>query len=248
MTTDTVRAAAAADAYRDGERLFDAAAVDHLESGYGGLNADVTDEDTAWQVWVGVNGRTLTGECDCPQARPEVLCAHGVATALAAVAAGISWPSAVAAEAGAPQGLAESRFLALAGTLGAERLAALVARHAVRDRLLATELEVATGQLGAPVGADLAALRALTDQARSIPDGDDDYDLYDIVRAVRAVLAELDALALRPPTPELLDAAEYAVESWDRLACVLAQDWRTSRRSSRPARNWPICTWSCASS
>ena len=45
VTTETIRAAAATDAYQDGRRLRDSAAVAHLESGYGGLNADVTDGD-----------------------------------------------------------------------------------------------------------------------------------------------------------------------------------------------------------
>jgi len=231
VTTETVRAAAPADAYREGERLRDAAAVDNLESGYGGLNADVTDSDTTWQVWVGVNDLTLAGECDCDDAQSGSLCAHGVATALTAVDCGTSWPSAHRpGPTETPLDPAELRFLALAETLDPARLAALVARQAARDRLAATDLEVATGRLGPPTAEELAPLRALADQAQAIPGGDDEYDLHDIVTAVRATLAELHAQALRPPTAELLDAVEYTVERWDRLAEVLGEDWRTYRR------------------
>ena len=231
VTTDTVRAAASADAYRDGEQLRDSAAVDNLESGYGGLNADVTDADGTWQVWVGVNDRTLSGECDCADAPPGPLCAHGVAAALAAVDTGASWPSAPRSDPDqTPLDPTELRYLALAETLDPARLAALVARQAARDRLAATDLEVATGRLGPPTAEELAPLRALADQAQAIPGGDDEYDLHDIVTAVRATLAELHAQALRPPTAELLDAVEYTVERWDRLAEVLGEDWRTYRR------------------
>lgn len=228
VTTETVRAAASADAYRDGERLRSSAAVDQLESGYGGLNADVTDGDQLWQVWVGVNDRALNGECDCGGAPPRLLCAHAVATALVAVDAGATWPSAPPGSPDdTPQDPAELRFLALAETLDPARLAALVARHAARDRLLATDLEVATGHLGTPTADDLAPLRALIDQADAIPGGDAEYDLHDLVTAARAALAELGVQALRPPTPALLDAAEETVRCWDRLAAELAADWRT---------------------
>ncbi len=234
VTTETVRAAASADAYHDGERLRHAAAVDHLESGYGGLNADVTDGDQLWQVWVGVNDRALNGECDCGGAPPRLLCAHAVATALTAVDTGTNWPTAPPSSPDdTPRDPAELRFLALAETLDPARLAALVARHAAHDRLLAADLEVATGLLGAPTADDLAPLRALVDQADAIPGGDAEYDLHDIVTAVRAALTELGAQALRPATVALLDAAEYTVRCWDRLAAELAADWRTYQRESQ---------------
>ena len=231
VTTETVRAAAPADAYREGEQLRDSAAVDNLESGYGGLNADVTDGDRTWQVWVGVDDRTLTGECDCADAPPGPLCAHGVAAALAAVDAGTNWPSVPRTGPDEdPLDPAEQRFLALAETLAPARLAVLVARYAARDRLLGTGLEVAAGALGPPTAEELAPLRALADQAAAIPGGDDEWDLHDIVTAMRAALAELRAQALRPPTAALLDAVEYTVERWERLADVLSEDWRTYGR------------------
>ena len=226
VTTDSVRAGSTAAAFHDGGRLLAADAVDNLESGYGGVNADVTDGDTTWQVWVGVNDRALTGECDCAEARPESLCPHAVATALAALDAGTSWATSPGAAAdGPPPDPEELRFLALARTLDAERLAELVARHAVRDRLIGTDLEVCAGLLGAAGAEELEPLRDLVDRARAVPGGDPEYELHDVVAAVRAVVAELRVQAVRPATPALLDAAEYAVACWDRLAVLLSRDW-----------------------
>ncbi|MEV7189403.1 hypothetical protein [Kitasatospora sp. NPDC093102] len=91
IATDTVRAAASVKAYRSGEKLLTAGSVRNLEPGFGGANADVVDGTRTWQVWVGVVGRALTGECDCPDSRPTVLCPHTIAAALAAVRAGFTW-------------------------------------------------------------------------------------------------------------------------------------------------------------
>jgi hypothetical protein len=228
VTTQTVRAGATAAAFTDGGRLLAADAVASLESGYGGVNADVTDDGTTWQVWVGVNDRALTGECDCATAAPASLCAHAVATALAALEAGTSWVPVPRPEPQAPpRDPAELRLLALAETLDAGRLAELVARHAVHDRLLATDLALATGQLGAPGAEELGRLRELADRAGALPAGEEEYDLHEVVTAARAAVAELRVQALRPATAALLDAAEHTVAHWDRLAGVLGQDWRT---------------------
>ncbi|QMU77688.1 hypothetical protein GXW83_20330 [Streptacidiphilus sp. PB12-B1b] len=231
VTNETVRAAASAAAFTDGERLLAADAVGHLESGYGGVNADVADPaggGPAWQVWVGVNDRALTGECDCGTAAPPSLCAHAVAAALAALSAGTSWAPAPRPVFNAPpRDPVEQRHLALAGTLGAERLAELVARHAVHDRLLATDLALATGQLGVPTTEELRPLRALADRALAVPSAEDGYDLHQVATAARAAVAELRVQALRPATPALLDAAEHTVACWDRLAVLLGQDWRS---------------------
>ncbi|WP_157538053.1 hypothetical protein [Kitasatospora azatica] len=228
IMTDTIRAAASVGVFSGGEDLLAAGAVRGVEPGYGGVNADVADGKQSWQVWVGVVGGVLTGECDCRDALAAALCPHTVAAALAGVRVGLTWTSLPESHA-STQALdpAERRFRALAQSVTPAELVALIARHAVRNRLLATDLEVVTGRLGAPSTEDLAPLRALVDEARSIPDGRYEYDLHDIVTAVRAVLAELRAQALRPPSGELLDAVEYVVERWDHLAGVLSQDWRT---------------------
>ena len=158
VTHGTVRAAASPAAHLDGERLFAADAVGRLEPGYGGYNAEVTDGSAVWPVWVGLVDRALTGECDCPSAQGAGLCPHTVATALAVVDAGAGWSTAAvtglpsASSADLPSsadassaGLssadpAEAAYLALAESLGPAELAALVARHAVHNRLLADEL------------------------------------------------------------------------------------------------------------
>ncbi|MFH9355504.1 hypothetical protein [Kitasatospora sp. NPDC017646] len=228
IATDTVRAAASAKAYSGGEKLLTAGAVRNLEPGFGGANADVVDGTQTWQVWVGVVGRALTGECDCPDSRPTVLCPHTIAATLAAVRAGFTWNALPESRPDARTvDPAERRFRTLARTLDVAELVALIARHAVRDRMLAVDLEVVTGRLGAPGAEDLEPLRALVDEARAIPDGRYEYDLHDIATAGRAVVTELQVLALRPPSVELLDAVEYAAERWDYLAGVLSQDWRT---------------------
>jgi uncharacterized Zn finger protein len=233
IVTDTIRAAAPGGVFRDGEDLLAAGAVRGLEPGYGGANADVADGSESWQVWVGVVGGVLTGECDCRDVPAAALCPHAVAVALAGARAGFTWSALPAPRAGTPpQDRSELRLRALAETLTPAELVALITRHAVRDRLLATDLEVTTGRLGAPSAEDLAPLRTLVDEARSIPDGRHEYDLHDIVTAAQAVLAELRAQALRPPSEELLDAVEYAVERWDYLAGVLSQDWRTYENES----------------
>ncbi|MEU6974046.1 hypothetical protein AB0A71_41290 [Kitasatospora aureofaciens] len=233
IATDTVRAAASAQAYCGGEKLLTAGAVRNLEPGFGGANADVVDGTQTWQVWVGVVGRALAGECDCPDSRPTVLCPHTVAAALAAVRAGFTWKALPESRRDARTvDPVERRFRTLARTLDVAELVALIARHAVRDRMLSTDLEVVTGRLGAPGAEDLARLRALVDEARAIPDGRYGYDLHDVATAGRAVVAELQVLALRPPSVELLDAVEYAAERWDYLAGVLSQDWRTYDKES----------------
>jgi uncharacterized Zn finger protein len=228
VDTDTVKAAAPRAAYRSGEHLLAAEAVSDLEAGYGGVNADVSDGTVTWQVWVGIVDRALTGECDCPAARGTSLCPHAVATALAALQTGVAWSAVPVPRADTPLlDPAERGFRALAQTLATGELIALISRHAMHDRLLATDLEVTTGRLGAPTAEDLAALRALADEARAIPDGRYEYALHDVATAARAVLAELRVQALRPPSLELLDAAEYVIGRWDHLAGVLRQDWRT---------------------
>ncbi|MET9182503.1 hypothetical protein ABZX88_30470 [Kitasatospora aureofaciens] len=234
IATDTVRAAASAQAYCGGEMLLTAGAVRNLEHGFGGANADVVDGTRTWQVWVGVVGRVLTGGCDCADRRATVLCPHMVAAALAAVRAGFTWNALPESRPDARTvDPAERRFRALARTLDAAELVALIARHAVRDRMLSTDLEAVTGCLGAPGVEDLERLRALVDEARAIPDSRYEYDLHDVATAGRAVVAELQVLALRPPSVELLDAVEYTAERWDHLAGVLSQDWRTYDEEAR---------------
>jgi uncharacterized Zn finger protein len=137
-----VRAAAGGAEYAAGEELLAAGAVSGLEAGYGGVNADVAEAGAGWQVWAGVVGRELTGECDCPAAGAAALCRHAVAAALAAVRAGLTWTALAEDEDGAadPE---ERRLRALAERLPAGELVALLVRQALRDDAVAAELEAA---------------------------------------------------------------------------------------------------------
>lgn len=122
---------------------------------------------------------------------------------------------------------AEGEFRRTAGSLTRSRLDALVARHAVRDRLLATDLQVAAEQLKAATRTELRPLRQLVNKARSIPEADYGWDLHDIVIAAREIVEELHVLAVRGPSQGLLEATEYAIAVWEELAALLSQDWRT---------------------
>lgn len=141
-----VRAAAGGAEYAAGEELLAAGAVSGLEAGYGGVNADVAEAGEGWQVWAGVVGRELTGECDCPAAGGAALCRHAVAAALAAVRAGLTWTPLAEDEDADEDGVAESeerRLRALAERLPAGELVALLVRQALRDDAVAAELEAA---------------------------------------------------------------------------------------------------------
>jgi uncharacterized Zn finger protein len=91
VTEAAVEHAASAADFLAGRELQSAGAVSAAAAAYGGVGGFVTDGGTQFDVWVGVQGRTLVGECDCPAASPDGLCVHGTALALDAVAAGIGW-------------------------------------------------------------------------------------------------------------------------------------------------------------
>ncbi|MFJ1709688.1 hypothetical protein [Kitasatospora sp. NPDC088346] len=154
-----------------------AGAVQGLESGYGGANADVTaDAGKRYPVWVGVIDGTLTGECDCQAARRgAALCPHGVAVALAAVDAGLRWAPAPARDAERTDGKA-----ALA-TLGPQEKAALL------DALLRAHPELAAE-------AHALAVRILDPRTTGHRDHGADYgELRDEVAAgVEQALRDLD--------------------------------------------------------
>lgn len=228
VDTDSIRAAAPSGTYRNGRQLLQSQAVSHLKPGYGGVNADVTDGTITWQVWVGIIDNRLGGECDCPTGTRDRLCAHTVAAALAALKTDVTWtPLPKPRTQPEPADPEEAEFRRLARSLTRDQLEALLSRQAVRDRLVATDLKVTAGALGPAGRSDLARLRALVDKARAIPERRYEYDLHDLVAAAREFLAELQVQALRPPSKDLLAAAEYTVKGWDHLAEIVSQDWRT---------------------
>lgn len=106
-----VEQAASPAGFLAGRELQSSGAVSGTAAAYGGVGGFVLDEGRQYDVWVGVQGRTLVGECDCPGAGPDTLCAHGAALALAAVGAGTRWTPAPAADALAALSAAEKGHL-----------------------------------------------------------------------------------------------------------------------------------------
>ncbi|WP_151775668.1 hypothetical protein [Streptomyces abyssomicinicus] len=100
---------------------------------------------------------------------------------------------------------AKGEYRRLAAGLTRDRLDVLVARHAIRDRRLATELQVAAGQLKAATRAELRPLDELVNKSRLIPEGDYGWDLHDIVVAVREIIEELRVMVARGPSQDLLE-------------------------------------------
>lgn len=133
VTEAAVEQAASPADFLTGRKLRETGAVSGTAPAYGGVGGFVLDDGTQFDVWVGVQGRALAGECDCPVAGSGTLCAHGVALALDAVAAGIQWASAPAADAIA--GLApEDKGRILDALLG-ERPELRAAAEELADRL-----------------------------------------------------------------------------------------------------------------
>jgi hypothetical protein len=171
----------------------------------GGGAAGVAD---GRHVWVGVVNGELVGECDC---LADELCAHGVAVALAAMEAGVVFESLPPSEKESPE---VQRFTKAAARLGGRELVRLVARHAARDRRLATELLVAAGELGAPSDEEIAVVHRMFVDARRIPSGSERWEPRDLFDAGRDMVVELEVLALRPVNDGVLDLADEAARVW----------------------------------
>ncbi len=173
-------------------------------------------------VWVGVVDGELTGECDCADGAGGRLCGHAVAVALGALEEGFPFAS-VASRAGDvdPE---EQRFAEVAGGLANGELVRLVARQAAEDRYFAALLLAAAGQLPPPGPAEIAAARRTVADAEAVPDSRN-WDLYDRVKAGTAMQAELELLALRPPTAESLVVVEEAIAVWAALSGYLNEAW-----------------------
>jgi hypothetical protein len=176
-------------------------------------------------VWVGVVDGGLTGECDCADGVGGRLCGHAVAVALAALAKGFTFASVASMARGAdPQ---EHRFAEVAAGLPNRALVRLVARQAAVDRYFAALLLAAAGRLPPPGPAEIQAARRTVAAAAGVPNGRR-WDLHDVVRAGTAMVADLELLAVRPPTAELLVVVEEAIAVWATLSDFLYGAWETS--------------------
>jgi len=143
-------------------RLLTDSAVGDLEPAGGGVQAVVRDHGATFQPWVGVVAGAFTGDCDCGIVGDD-LCAHAVATALAAFTANITFSGAAT-----PPGAGESEhapYLQAVARLAPRQLANLVAGYAVRDRLFAALLLGEAGLLDAADESSLAEFRSAVQNA-----------------------------------------------------------------------------------
>lgn len=202
-----------------------------LEAEDGGARAVVADPEAGLVgVWVGVLDGALTGECECAEGTPGDLCGHSVAVTLAALDHGFTFSSIPSRARGVePE---ERRFAELAAGLAPRRLIGLVARHAAADPYFAALLQACAGQLPAPGPDEINDARQVIAHAADVPNGSD-WDLYHIVKAGREMVAELELLAVRPPTDELLSVVEEAIAVWATLSEHLSEAWRETYETER---------------
>ncbi|MGH3621390.1 MAG: hypothetical protein ACRDQ5_06310 [Sciscionella sp.] len=200
--------------------------VRDLEAEDGGAGAVLADPDHGlFGVWVGVVNGALTGECDCVDGMSSGLCAHAVAVALAALVEGLTFSSISSrARDVDPE---EQRFAEIAAELDPRELIGLVARHAVVDRYFAALLLSCADRLASPGPTEIQAARRVVTAAADVPNGRHRWDLYDIVKAGTAMVSELELLAVRPPTDELLVVVEEAIAVWATLSGYLNDAWET---------------------
>lgn len=197
-----------------------------LEAEDGGAGALIADPDRGLvEVWVGVINGALTGECDCAEEVSGGLCGHAVAVALAALREGLIFSSIPSrARGGDPE---EQRFAEIAAGLAPRKLIGLVARQAVADQYFAALLLACADRLPSPGPAEIRAARQVVAAAADVPNGQGRWDLYDIVKAGTAMVAELELLAVRPPTDEVLIVVEEAIAAWATLSGYLNDAWET---------------------
>jgi hypothetical protein len=189
----------------------------------GGASAVVTDSGRGLLgVWVGVVNGVLTGECDCVDGVPGHLCGHAVAVALRALETGFVFSS--VSSRGRDVDPEEQRFAGIAAELTPRALIDLVARQAVADRYFAALLLARAGRLPPAGPAQIAAARRVIAAAADVPNGRR-WELHDLVKAGRTMVSELELLAVRPPTDELLVVIEEAIAVWATLSGYLQDAW-----------------------
>ncbi|WP_131786927.1 hypothetical protein [Protofrankia symbiont of Coriaria ruscifolia] len=217
------------EAARHGRESVADGRVSGLAAVNGGVRATVTDrEGNRSNVSVVIVGRTLVGDCDRDNRPDGTLCEHAVAVVVAALDAGITW-TVTADVAGAAVGLNKNERMVAeaAAALTRIELIGLVVEQASTDRLFAGKVLRRAGRLSPAGPAELDRARRLVRDAAAIPDSHRQWDFYDLVRAGVAMAEELELLAVRPPTAEVLALVEDAIGVWDGLSGYLYDAWET---------------------
>ncbi|MDM4719587.1 hypothetical protein QTQ03_08280 [Micromonospora sp. WMMA1363] len=210
-------------------RLLTDDGVGEVEPAGGGVQAVVRDDDVVIQSWVGIVDGVFTGDCDCGIVVGDDLCAHGVATALTAFQAGVTFSGAATPPGAAPVEPDEhSQYLQAVQRLAPHQLADLVAGHAVRDRLFATLLLTEAGMLDAADESGLADFRAAVREASGVTTGSR-WQISDVEAAGHRLAAEVDILCAHPATPSALDLVEEAIVVWDELSGHLRDAYHVAR-------------------
>ncbi|KQM02431.1 hypothetical protein FF86_106829, partial [Frankia sp. CpI1-P] len=133
--------------------------------------------------------------------------------------AGITWTSMALLRGAEPVGQERGRLAAeAAASLTRTELVRLVVAQAAEDRLFVARVLRRAGKLDPPSPTELMRIRGLVRATGRIPVDDHRWQLHDLVEAGRGMLAELEILAVRPATAELLGVVEDAIEAWDGLA------------------------------
>ncbi len=186
----------------------------------GGVRAAVAERTGGrTQVSVTVAGRALVVDCDRDSEMTGDPCEHAVAVVLAARDAGITWTSMASLRGAEPAGQERGRLVAeAAASLTRTELVRLVVAQAAEDRLFAAKVLRRAGKLEPPSPTELMRIRGLVRDTDRIPVDDHRWQLHDLVEAGRGMLAELEILAVRPATTELLGVVEDAIAAWDGLA------------------------------
>jgi uncharacterized Zn finger protein len=229
LDVEALLAEAGSDAARLGREHVAQGRVSGLTAVDGGARATVADADGGRSnVAVTIIGQTLVDDCDRDNTPGQGLCEHAVAVVMAATDAGITWAPADDGTDG-PSGPDEhERMLAeAAADLTRTELVKLVVAQANADRLFATKLLQRAGRLTEAGPAELDVARNLIEDMAAVPE-DEEWEIDDLIEAGEAVAAELELLALRPASAELLAVVEEAIMAWDSLAEHLVEDdWET---------------------
>jgi len=225
LDVETLLASVGQDLSELGRDYLTRGRVRKLAGEAGGVNAVFADPDRGvLGVWVGVVDGVLTGECDCVDGVPGHLCGHAVAVALAALEKKFAFSSISSQARGVDP--AEQRFAEIAAGLTPRALIGLVARQAVTNPHFAASLLACAGRLPPPGPIEIGAARRVIAAAADVPNGRR-WELHDIVKAGRTMVTELELLAVRPPTDELLVVVEEAIAVWATLSGHLRDAWES---------------------